>query len=270
MQPCPTGDEYCYPQGVGVGNDKALGFETIREGYNLKPSLERRKHKRFIYETRISYVTASNVIIQSGKMFNFSSGGLYFKSDQRIHPGKEIFIGLAGHTDSSASALRPLFNAKIIWRKALEGSTQRYGYGGKFLNSADSSIEAGPVDDSGRQASPAGVFQYEREYRQHTRRGYNKTLRFFHRRIKHHGLVVNIGRGGAFILTQDRFAVGRRITLVVPGIHTRKEVKISGRIVRLSPEGIGVRFEKRSGRERRADLDRRAGSDRRGWGRQKE
>jgi Tfp pilus assembly protein PilZ len=229
----------------------------------LKLDNERRRHKRFKYEALISHDVSKNDIIHPGKMLHFSKGGLYFESDQYIYPGADIFVGLAIHADSPGKDTQLLFEVKIVWHKELADSSFRYGYGGKFLSSYDAFSETGPIKELEKQASLIGDFRGDNDSRKHRRRPYHKSLRFSYNSNEYRGVADNIGRGGAFILTKEKFALGGRIKLAVPAWKTRKEVKITGWIVRISPKGIGVSFERRAGRERRCDLDRRTGSDRR-------
>jgi Tfp pilus assembly protein PilZ len=242
----------------------------MNEGKILKSEQERRRHKRFIYEAQIAYTIASSDTIRSGKMFNFSKGGIYFESEQSLPPGQDIVLDLATNAESDDDDICFLFDVKIIWRKSLQDSSLPYGYGGKFLNPVDSKIEDDGTLHTGVSTFPFDELEPESETRQHPRRPYNKPLKFRHNHVEYTGFVANIGRGGAFIATGEQFAIGAKITLMVPGIHTRKEVKITGRIVRRTPDGIGLRFERRSGRERRGDADRRIGQDRRGWERRKD
>jgi hypothetical protein len=51
--------------------------------------------------------------------------------------------------------------------------------------------------------------------------------------------------------------------MVIPGSKIRDDATLKSWVIRLAPNGVGVRFDKRSGRERRCDLDRRTGRDRR-------
>ncbi len=229
----------------------------------MKLDNARRGPKRFKYEALISHDVSTNDIMHPGKMFNFSKGGLFFESDQTISPGENIFVGLAIHADSPGNDTQLLFEVKIVWHKELENSSFRYGYGGKFLNSYDSFIETAQIKKFEKQASAIVDFQGENDSRKHSRKLYNKSLRFSFKKQGYKGFITNIGRGGAFILIKEKFALGGRIKLAVPGRKTRQEVKVTGWIVRMSPEGFGLSFERRSGRERRNDLDRRIGLERR-------
>ena len=77
------------------------------------------------------------------------------------------------------------------------------------------------------------------------------------------GLATNISRGGAFVETSSKILLGQKINLIVHGAKKYKTLSLRGWIVRWDPDGVGVSFERRSGRERRYDLDRRTGMDRR-------
>ena len=84
---------------------------------------------------------------------------------------------------------------------------------------------------------------------------------------KYAGLIKNISRGGVFIETADKFLFGQSIELIIPNTRINRGKPITGWIVHLSGDGIGVTFkrlfDRRSGRERRHAIDRRSGSDRR-------
>lgn len=99
--------------------------------------------------------------------------------------------------------------------------------------------------------------------RRHPRRLCNKPLFFTHKYRHFKGLATNISRGGAFVETERKISFGERINLIIRGSKNSKGVRLKGWIVRLNPDGVGVSFNRRSGRERRYDLDRRTGLDRR-------
>jgi Tfp pilus assembly protein PilZ len=199
-------------------------------------------------------------------MFNFSKGGLYFESDQAIYPGEDIFVALVTHAGSPGKETQLLFEVKVLWHVALEDRSRSYGYGGKFLSTNRTITETGQIQEEAieKKAPPSYDFRGANDSRKHTRKPYNKSLVFAYDSREYQGVVANIGRGGAFILTTENFVLGGRLKLVIPQLKTRKAFKITGWIVRISPEGIGVSFERRAGRERRSDLDRRTGLERRG------
>ena len=86
----------------------------------------------------------------------------------------------------------------------------------------------------------------EKDSRKHPRRPCNKPIFFTSKNQHAAGLATNISRGGAFHASKNH-----------------KGLRLRGWIVRLGPEGVGVSFDRRSGRERRYDLDRRTGLNRR-------
>jgi len=55
--------------------------------------------------------------------------------------------------------------------------------------------------------------------------------------------IQNISAGGVFIETQMPFAEGQELSLSFPLPNFQKYIKISGEIVRTSPQGIGVQFK---------------------------
>ena len=230
----------------------------------MKIDTERRKYRRYKYETLIFHDVSIKCIIHSGQMFNFSKGGLYFESDQTIYPGECIFVALPIHAESPGQDKQLLFDVKILRAKELEGSSLRYGYGGKFLDTYDSFTKPGQIKEIVKNAPASDDFRGEKDARKHIRKPYHKYLLFFCDSNEYKGFVFNIGRGGAFILTKKNFVLGGRLKLVVPNLKIRKKVTVTGWIVRISPEGIGVSFDRRIARERRSDLDRRTGSERRG------
>lgn len=235
----------------------------------MKSGIEHRHHKRYKYEAFISHNVSFNNIIHAGKMFNFSKGGLYFESDEAVHPGEAVFVGLGTDPESSDYDTQLLFEVKIIWRRLLKGSQFRFGYGGKFSNSSDAFLESSEIAKLEEQTSASNGFVGEKGSRKYKRRVYNKPLHFIYNKLKLIGLVVNISRGGAFIETDTLFSLNDSIQLILPGGKTGKRVILKGWIVRICLKGIGVSFERRSGRERRSDLDRRTGSERRGSKRRK-
>ena len=76
-------------------------------------------------------------------------------------------------------------------------------------------------------------------------------------------MITDLSRGGAFIKTGIKFSLGQKIKLVITGGKVSKDLKRRAWIVRVSSEGFGISFERRSDSERRYDIDRRIGKDRR-------
>jgi Tfp pilus assembly protein PilZ len=236
----------------------------------LKLKNERRNYQRFKYEAFISHDVSSNDIIHLGKLFNFSKGGLNFESDETIYPGEEVFVGLVTHTESADHDTQLLFEVRIIWQQKLKDSSFRYGYGGKFLSSSDLFLEAPEIEKLEERTSLENEIFGKKDSRKYHRRVYNKPLYFIYKRLKFKALVLNISRGGALLETDAKFSLGERIQLLVPRGRASQDSLANGWIVRVYLGGVGVSFERRSGRERRSDLDRRTGLERRGKKRRKD
>ena len=229
---------------------------------------ERRKHKRFKYEANISHDIMSLEIIYAGKVHNFSNGGLYFESNQTLYQGEEIYIWIGNHSHLSESDPPFLFAVEIMWHRETQGSSFKYGYGAKLISSSDAlgkMIDETKLEKRNQQNRDV---EFKKDSRDCPRKSYNKTFVFTYRNRSYQGKVTNISRGGAFIETEQILSLGKIIVLSIPGSKLRKSVKLKGWVVRLNKKGIGVKFERRSGRERRNDLDRRIGIERRSRGKQ--
>jgi hypothetical protein len=92
--------------------------------------IERRKFRRFKYEAIILHDLLTHQNIFAGKIVNFSKGGLYFESDQTIHPGEEIFLKLTKPADARGDDSLPQlpFVVKILWQKNLQASSLIKGW----------------------------------------------------------------------------------------------------------------------------------------------
>ena len=231
--------------------------------------LERRKFRRFKFETAILHDLLTQPNIYDGKIANFSKDGLYFESDQTVHPGEEIFIKLKKLQDAAGDDGLPHlpFLIKIVWRKRLTASSFRYGYGAQYLDLGDIPVKSVESIASGRAARLKSRIRDIEDPRQYPRRPYNKPLVFDYKNQYYRSLVTDISQGGAFIRSKLRTSLGRKIIVVIPGSKIRKKSKINGWIVRRNPDGFGVKFDKRSGRDLRAKPERRVFSNRRKAGR---
>jgi Tfp pilus assembly protein PilZ len=55
--------------------------------------------------------------------------------------------------------------------------------------------------------------------------------------------IQNISAGGAFIETHMPLSVGQEVSLSFPLPNYQKYIRIAGEVVRISPQGIGVKFK---------------------------
>ena len=237
---------------------------------------EQRNSKRFKYEAVVWHNNVLPGVLYKAKIYNLSKGGLYFETDQSLYPGEKIHIAKISVAakkngtepervaikwrDKDAKYFDPI---QVIWRKELSDSHFRFGYGAAFTQ-ADSALAKLIIESTADTRNDRSeTWEYKKDPRELIRENYRKEITFKSKNKTYQGLITNINRVGAFIESGDAFSLGQIIKLVVPGDGLFKSLKLSGCVVRLEPNGFGVRFDKRSGRERRKDIDRRTGADRR-------
>jgi Tfp pilus assembly protein PilZ len=217
---------------------------------------DQRANKRLKCEAFIWHDNLLPEIFYNAKMYNLSKGGVYFESDQIIYPGEDIYIGLKDPA-SPVNDNKAHIRAEIKWRKDLQNASFRFGYGAKLIHPIDTLVKSIDAPKLGRQSTQGNVFKHKQDPRKHPRKLYRKAMFFASKSKNYKGLITNISRGGAHIITRNKFYLGQMIQLIIPGDRQRKDVKLKGWVVRLSPEGLGVRFDRRKGRDRRSVLDRR-------------
>ena len=223
-----------------------------------------RDKKRFKCNTDIFHDSLLPGMFYPSKMLNFSTGGLSFVSDQLLYTGDYINIGIKHPDDAPDSKSLNQFGVEILWRTDLHTSSLKYGYGAKFVN-PNQTLEKfmGLAKFNNRKPQRNHLID-EKDPRKYPRRPFLKTLSFISKNRKYEGKVANVSRGGAFIETKTRFSVGQIITIIIREYKERENVKLKASVVRLSPSGVGVIFDRRSTyKNRRSDLDRRTGADRR-------
>ena len=217
---------------------------------------DQRENKRLKCEAIIWHDNLLPEIFYNAKMYNLSKSGVYFESDQIIYPGEDIYIGLKGPT-SLINDNKDHIRVEIKWRKELQNASFRFGYGAKLINTIDTLVKSIDKAKLRQQSTQGHIFKPKKDPRKHPRKPFRKVF-FFTSINKHYkGLISNISRGGAHIITREKFYLGQMIQLVIPGDKKKKDVKLKGWVVRLGPGGLGVRFERRKGRDRRKVLDRR-------------
>ena len=185
-----------------------------------------------------------------GTIFNLSSGGIFFESNERILIGDEISV-----TVQKLNGDEITFDVCIIWKKDLSNSSYRFGYGAQSIN---------PIESMAQVSTESREQMARVEDKRHYQRiVFNKQIRMKKKTQEYKGRIRDISRGGAFIETDLIFPIGNKIALSLSWIKSEKIVKLTGWIVRKDERGFGITFDRRSGSERRHDIDRRKGRDRR-------
>ena len=217
---------------------------------------EKRRNKRLRCEADICHDNLLPDISYNAKLHNISKTGVYFESDQVIYPGEDINIGLKD-CPPPVQKSKDHIRVEIKWRRDLQDASFRFGYGAKLLspvNTLAKSIDKLNIQPRNKHVD---VRIDKGDPRKHSRKPYPKVTFFTSGKKTCKGRILNISRGGAYIITNDKFYLGQLIQLVIPGDKNRKDIMLKGWVVRLGPDGLGVRFDRRSGRDRRILLDRR-------------
>ena len=84
--------------------------------------------------------------------------------------------------------------------------------------------------------------RYPLEKRKHTRTAYHSDVRYTSLEIFGNDVLKDISVGGVFLKTTTPFTVGRPITLIIPSTDGQRNVKVRGEIVRVTSEGVGIKF----------------------------
>jgi hypothetical protein len=221
---------------------------------------DQRKNKRLRCEAVIWHDNLLPEIYYKAKIYNLSKAGVYFESDQIIYPGEDIWIGLKDPA-SPINDTKNRMRVEIRWRKDLQNTSFRFGYGAKLIHPIDTLVKSIDKTKLRQQSDQSNVFKHKEDPRKHPRKSWCKAIFFTSKSKNYKGMISNISRGGAHIITKNKFYLGQMIQIVIPGDKNKKEIKLKGWVARLSPDGLGVRFDRRRGRDRRSVLDRRGSQE---------
>ncbi len=83
--------------------------------------------------------------------------------------------------------------------------------------------------------------------RQDTRKPYKTTIEFSSQDQKYHGFSRDISSSGMFIITSELFSVGQTVGLKISFANNDRFIKVPAQIVRVTEDGIGVEFLKKTG-----------------------
>ena len=217
---------------------------------------DQRGEKRFNYNAAIWHENILPGRFYKARICDISRSGIYFESDQTLYQGEKIYI--AGKNPASAiNIAKECAVAEIKWRKNLNDSAFRFGYGAEFLDHDNALLKSIDKKKINPQNSLGTDGRYRKDPREHIREPYRKEIVFITKNRKYRGSIANISRGGAFIKTENKFALGQLIQLDIREDDTCKAVQLKGWVVRLSPNGVGVKFDRRVHHDRRKKVDRR-------------
>jgi hypothetical protein len=231
-------------------------FKQVRQTVNI--NYDQRSAQRFRYEAAIWHENILPGRFYMAKIGNVSRNGIYFESDQALYQGEKIYIG-SRRPASDQNGSNNCTDVEIKWRKSLKDSSFRYGYGAEFLNPGNSLVKSIDHTKIMIQDSHETSGEYKSDPRKHFREIYRKEVVFTTKNHQYKGAISNISRGGAFIATNIKFTLGQTILINVRDHRACEPLRLKGWVVRLSPKGVGVKFDRRIRRDRRENADRRAG-----------
>jgi Tfp pilus assembly protein PilZ len=220
---------------------------------------DQRVKRRFKYEAVIWHDNILPDRFYAARILNISRSGVYFESDQTLYQGEEVFIA---HKNPGPEGIEPknCTRVEIKWRQNLKDSPYRYGYGARFAETDNSLVKSIDKNRLIRQNIDDDPTKYKREPRAHLRELYRKEIVFIAENSQHRGTVTDISRGGAFIRTDTKLSLGQAVNIHIPRGQSCKDTQLKGWVVRLSPNGIGIKFDRRLHADRRKKTQK---SDRR-------
>ncbi|MGD9238717.1 MAG: PilZ domain-containing protein [Desulfobacterales bacterium] len=191
---------------------------------------EQRDDARINYKSPVKVEDLVSGITLGARMVNYCRTGLCFETNELLHQGAEIFIGIENSPYTlPASRSYECYRAKIIWRRELETAFFKYGYGVRFIFASDEEI------------SQRNDFKGRKDLRKHPRQSYSISIRFATQKRLFEGLTKNISPSGVFIKTNDTPNAGKILTLFIP-LKREQKAEIKGRVVWSNQVGCGVKF----------------------------
>ena len=104
--------------------------------------IEKRHYERIMRGAPVFLESLANGVNINCRMVNFSENGLYFRSDEILLPGSEVFIRIEDRPKGSYLC----HHVKIKWGKRHKSSRYFYGYGAQYVKPYDQ--EDSPEADS--------------------------------------------------------------------------------------------------------------------------
>lgn len=213
---------------------------------------EQRGNTRFRHVSDVTYEDLEKGVYAQAKMYNYSKDGLYFESDLKLEVGERIFIGIENSPYAKNAGTYECYHAVIKRRKDLDHSVYKYGYGVLYSDprSMEESVDTKTVTlescppPSVSPPDPAPKPQIKKDNRRHKRIRISRTVDCFSKNRPFRGTVKNIAPSGAFIETDQPFAVGEKLALALPFVKKGEGAMVKAEVVWKNEQGIGVKFKK--------------------------
>jgi c-di-GMP-binding flagellar brake protein YcgR len=88
--------------------------------------------------------------------------------------------------------------------------------------------------------------------RQHFRKPIHMHVRYTNKAGPSSGVIRDISLGGVFILSRGAFSLGQSLSVAFSSPSIEKTIWIAGEVMRVTSEGIGVRFRSMNGIQKSA------------------
>ena len=196
----------------------------------MNNQIEKRHHNRMDHNKMVTLESLQIGVNENTRMVNCSDDGLYFESDQFLQPGTEVFIRIENFPHNQTEAYE-CHHAKIIWGKRLKITPYAYGYGAKYFHLSNK-----------QNSSETDSDQIE-DLRRHSRKYCAKPATFGFENKSYDGFISDISRNGCFIENREFLNIGQILDLVIPGTKFSENNMLKAEVARLSPIGVGVRFQ---------------------------
>lgn len=99
----------------------------------MHKAIERRKSERINYKSAIMHNTNPPDFFYSGTMYNFSSGGVYFESNEDLLQGDVISISIKEPPAQLPIKSGQYFDVIIRWARDLQEAHYQVGYGAQLI-----------------------------------------------------------------------------------------------------------------------------------------
>ena len=87
-----------------------------------------------------------------------------------------------------------------------------------------------------------------KQKRKRSRRSYTMEVNYITQGNVYQDIIQDISPTGVFIKTKESFSLGQEISMSIPSPDHQKYITVTGKIARITPQGIGVEFKRKLGR----------------------
>jgi Tfp pilus assembly protein PilZ len=79
--------------------------------------------------------------------------------------------------------------------------------------------------------------------RHHPRKNFRLSVTMAHgqKSGEHHARDISLG--GIFVETREKLALGQKVQITLPFANQNRQIKMNGKVVRVTDEGVGVQFD---------------------------